>query len=78
VPQVHASVLWLTVLRAWTHEDPKQQEGSPIAALSWLVGGVWAADATKLGPGMQRMETRYQWSDNVLRFTTHFVFDKGR
>lgn len=51
----------------------------PIAPLSWLVGGVWTADATKLGPGMLRIETRYQWADNnaFMRFNTHFVFDKG-
>ena len=51
----------------------------PIAALGWLVGGVWTADASKMAPGMQRIETRYQWSDNnaYVRFTTHFVFDKG-
>ena len=36
----------------------------PISALSWLVGGIWTADATKLGPGMLRIETRYQWADN--------------
>jgi hypothetical protein len=44
-----------------------------------VIGGVWTADAAKLGPGMQRIETRYQWSDNhaYIRFTTHFVFDKG-
>jgi len=52
--------------------------GKPISALSWLVGGVWTADATKLGPGMLRIETRYNWSDNdsYLRFTTHFVSEK--
>ena len=51
----------------------------PVAPLSWLVGGVWTADATKLGPGMLRIETRYQWADNnaYIRFNTHFVFDKG-
>jgi len=51
----------------------------PIQSLAWLVGGVWTADATKLGPGMQRIETRYSWSDNdaYLRFNTHFIFDKG-
>jgi len=51
----------------------------PISALGWLVGGVWTANASKLGPGMQRIETRYQWSDNgaYIRFTTHFVTDKG-
>ena len=25
----------------------------PIAALGWLVGGVWTADASKMAPGMQ-------------------------
>jgi len=52
---------------------------NPISALSWLVGGVWTADASKLGPGMKSIETRYQWADNnaYIRFNTHFVFDKG-
>ncbi|HEY2012141.1 MAG TPA: hypothetical protein VGH38_01515 [Bryobacteraceae bacterium] len=51
----------------------------PITALSWLVGGTWTADASKFGNGMQRIETRYQWSDNdaYVRFTTHFVSEKG-
>jgi hypothetical protein len=51
----------------------------PISALGWLVGGVWTADASKLGPGMKSIETRYQWADNnaYIRFNTHFVFDKG-
>jgi len=54
-------------------------EAKPIASLEWLVGGVWTADASKLAPGMERIETRYQWSDNgsYVRFTTHFVTDKG-
>jgi hypothetical protein len=58
---------------------PKPQATKPIAALAWLVGGVWTADASKMGPGLQRIETRYQWSDNnaYIRFTTHFVMDKG-
>ncbi|HEY8716901.1 MAG TPA: hypothetical protein VIM00_16065 [Candidatus Acidoferrum sp.] len=58
----------------------KPVEGvKPISALSWLVGGVWTADASKLGPGMKSIETRYQWADNnaYIRFNTHFVFDKG-
>jgi hypothetical protein len=61
-----------------TAED-KPAIAKPIDALSWVIGGVWTADAAKLGPGMQRIETRYQWSDNhaYIRFTTHFVFDKG-
>ncbi|HEY6273865.1 MAG TPA: hypothetical protein VIX19_17940 [Terriglobales bacterium] len=51
----------------------------PIAALSWLVGGVWTADGSKVAPGLQRIETRYVWSDNgaFIRFNTHFVVDKG-
>jgi hypothetical protein len=51
----------------------------PIADLSWLVGGVWTADASKMGDGMKRIETRYVWSDNnaFIRFTTHFISDKG-
>jgi hypothetical protein len=57
----------------------KSSAAKPIDAMSWVIGGVWTADATKLAPGMQRIETRYQWSDNhaYIRFTTHFVFDKG-
>jgi hypothetical protein len=56
-------------------EKPEAKAQRHIDALSWLVGGVWTADATKLGPGMLRIETRYQWSDNgsYIRFTTHFV-----
>jgi hypothetical protein len=59
--------------------EKKTEAAKPISALAWLVGGVWTADATKLGPGMQRIETRYQWSDNnaFIRFTTHFISDKG-
>jgi hypothetical protein len=51
----------------------------PITTLSWLVGGVWIADASKFGNGMQRIETRYRWSDNgsYIRFTTHFITDKA-
>ncbi|HVT39086.1 MAG TPA: hypothetical protein VHE78_08570 [Gemmatimonadaceae bacterium] len=55
----------------------KVEAPKPMAVLEWLVGGVWTADASKLGPGMQRIETRHQWSDNgaYIRFTTHFVMD---
>jgi hypothetical protein len=54
-------------------------EARPISSMAWLVGGVWTADASKLGAGMQRIETRYQWSDNgsYVRFTTHFVSTAG-
>jgi hypothetical protein len=57
----------------------KPDATNPIHSLSWLVGGVRTADATRLGLETQRIETRYQWSDNnaYLRFTTHFVSDKG-
>lgn len=60
-------------------EKATEPAAKPIGVLSWLVGGVWTADASKLGPGMQRIETRYQWADNnaYIRFNTHFVSDKG-
>ena len=67
-------------LAAWGQEAAKiPAPPKPIAALGWLVGGVWIADGTKVAPGMLRIETRYQWSDNdaYIRFTTHFVHDKG-
>jgi hypothetical protein len=52
---------------------------NPVKAMAWVVGGTWIADTSNLGPGMQRIETRYDWSDNgsYIRFTTHFVSDKG-
>jgi len=70
----NASSVWCQQESAKTKEPIK-----PISALGWLVGGVWTADASNLGPGMKRIETRYQWSDNAayIRFTTHFVTDKG-
>ena len=51
----------------------------PITPLAWLIGGTWTADASNLAPGMQRIETRYTWSDNgsYIRFTTHFVSTQG-
>ena len=60
-------------------DTAKSESAKPIDALGWVIGGVWTADASRLGPGMKRIETRYQWSDNnaYIRFTTHFVFDKG-
>jgi len=77
LPALLVALLWSAAVSAETTE--KKSNATPIHSLSWLVGGVWTADASKLGPGMQRIETRYQWSDNnaYLRFTTHFVFDKG-
>lgn len=65
---------------AWGQDPAKiTTPANPIAALGWLVGGVWTADGTKVAPGMLCIETRYQWSDNgaYIRFTTHFVRDKG-
>jgi hypothetical protein len=43
-------------------------KAKPISDLSWLVGGVWTADASKMGAGMKRIETRYVWSDNNHSF----------
>lgn len=73
------SILMMTAVVAWTNEPVQQPETKPIKALAWLVGGVWTADSSGMGRGLQRIETRYQWSDNhaYVRFTTHFVFDKG-
>jgi len=64
---------------AVAQEAPAKPAPSPIAPLAWLVGGTWTADASKLGPGMKRIETRYQRSDNdaFIRFTTHFISEKG-
>ncbi len=61
----------------WGQEKPVAPK--PIAPIGWLVGGIWTADASKLGPGMKRIETRYQWADNdaFIRFTTRFVMEKG-
>ena len=58
---------------------PAQCQADPIEKLGWLVGGVWTAAGPQLGPHMQRIETRYQWSDNhsYIRFTTHFVTDSA-
>jgi hypothetical protein len=52
---------------------------NPISQLAWLVGGVWKADASGVGQGKMRIETRYVWSDNdkFIRFTTHFITDRG-
>lgn len=67
-------------LAAWCQDKPQNPPAAkPINDLAWLVGGVWTADASKMGGGMQRIETRYEWSDNrsFVRFTTHFVTDKA-
>jgi hypothetical protein len=80
--RILSSVLMLLMLVAASSygqtQATKPQE-KPITAIAWLTGGVWTADASKLGPGMQRIETRYEWTDNsaYLHFTTHFVFEKG-
>ncbi|MDP9146178.1 MAG: hypothetical protein M3N22_00840 [Acidobacteriota bacterium] len=66
--------------KAATKADASKVDAAkPMDPLAWLIGGVWTADASKLGPGMLRIESRYQWSDNnaFIRFTTHFVSDKG-
>lgn len=77
---VGAALLAICAVVAWAQVAEKKAEAAkPISGLEWLVGGVWTADATKMGQGMQRIETRYQWSDNnaFIRFTTHFVSDRG-
>ena len=53
----------------------KSKIAKAVDPLAWLVGGVWIADASMMGDGMVRIETRYTWSDNgaFIRFTTHFV-----
>jgi hypothetical protein len=69
----------LACASATLRAQDKPAPSKPIRSLSWLVGGVWKADASKLGPGMKAIETRYQWADNdaFIRFTTHFVMEKG-
>jgi hypothetical protein len=74
------AMLSLGATLGWSQGTEKKPEApKPISLLSWLVGGVWTADASKMGPGWLRIETRYQWSDNdaYLHFTTHFVSDQG-
>lgn len=77
---IFLALMAVTMMVARGQEGAKNTAPSkPITALGWLVGGVWTADGSKIGAGMQRIETRYQWSDNdaYIRFTTHFVMDKG-
>lgn len=76
-----AMLLGLVVAAAPTarSQSPAKTESSkPIATMAWLVGGVWTADASSMAPGLT-IETRYSWSDNsaYIRFTTHFLTDKG-
>lgn len=68
----------LLALSAGFHSSAGAQAPKPISALGWLVGGVWTAKLSDSGPGVRRIETRYQWSDNTayLRFTTHFVSEQ--
>ena len=76
---VLSAALMLAAAVVFAQESaPKAAAAKPIAALEWLVGGVWTADASKMAPGM-KIETRYAWSDNgaYIRFTTHFVSPQG-
>src|SRR6185312_8500754 len=69
------ALIFAAILSALGQEQARKSESAkPIASMAWLVGGVWTADASRLGPGMQRIETRYEWSYNnaFIRFTTHF------
>jgi hypothetical protein len=38
--------------------QPAAPHSGPVSQLGWLVGGVWVADASRFGGGMQRIETR--------------------
>ena len=62
---------------SWAQSQTIKAE-KPIKAMAWLLGGVWIADASQMGPSM-KIETRYTMADNdaYVRFTTHFVSDKG-
>ena len=73
-----ASLLALPV-GAQQKPPAQAQPQKPISQLAWLVGGVWTADASNLGQGKMRIETRYTWSDNgaFIRFNTHFITDRG-
>ncbi len=43
-------MLLLGAVLGWGQEtDKKAETAKPISALSWLVGGVWTADASKMG-----------------------------
>jgi hypothetical protein len=70
---------WVAVASSPLRGDGPPTSPKPVAPLAWLVGGVWTADASKLGPGMKAIETRYHWADNdaFIQFTTHFVMEKG-
>ena len=73
-----AGVLGLAAAALFAQESAPKAAERPITPLAWLVGGVWTADGSKMAAGL-RIETRYTWSDNgaYIRFTTHFVTDKG-
>lgn len=51
----------------------------PIDRFSWLIGGTWTANASKLGKGMREISTRYQWSQNrtYVEFSTVFASETG-
>jgi hypothetical protein len=69
----------LLLLASVAQSQERQAIRDPTSQLAWLVGGVWTASGPQLGPHMQRIETRYTWSDNhtFIRFTTHFVTDSA-
>ncbi len=74
-----ARILGMVLLVAGMACGQEATKDKPINGLGWLVGGAWTADASHMGNGMLRIETRYMWADNdaYLRFTTHFVLEKG-
>ena len=74
-----AAMLMLVTGTTGAQETAAAKTVKPISAIAWVVGGVWTADTSKLGGGMQRIETWDQWSDNgsYIGFTTPFVSDQG-
>jgi hypothetical protein len=79
VPMTPAKAAATITGAATSQVQTADKKVKPISGLEWLIGGVWTADASTMGDGMKRIETRYVWSDNnaFIRFTTHFISDKG-
>lgn len=69
----------LTSIAFATALDSAGAQTRPIDRFSWLVGGIWEADASSLGNGMKQIATRYQWSPNkaYIEFSTTFTSTKG-
>lgn len=46
----------------------------PLAAISWLVGGMWVAEIPSSDGRPMRVETRFEWSEHgqSLKYVVHF------